>query len=82
MADEKRDIEHAAAIERLKAQAAAAGGRMVVHEAEGLSLDAREEFWGRVVAFETARTTNLLKELTAAGVALPEPDENSRTQYH
>jgi hypothetical protein len=55
MADENRDLEHAAVIERLKAQAAAAaGGRMVVHEGEGLSLDAREEFWGRVVAFETS----------------------------
>src|SRR5688572_21968808 len=62
-------------IERLKAQAAeAAGGRIVVYESDKMDADLREQFWRHVVDFETAETTNLVKELKAAGVDLPEPD--------
>jgi hypothetical protein len=62
-------------IERLKAQAAdAAGGRMVVYESDKVDSDLREQFWRHVVDFETAGTTNLVKELKAAGVDLPEPE--------
>src|SRR5687767_16023802 len=51
-------------IERLKAQAAAAaGGRMIVHESEGMDPSVREQFWQHVVDFETAETTDLVKKL-------------------
>jgi hypothetical protein len=62
-------------IERLKAQAAAAvDGRMVVHESEGMDASVREQFWRHVVEFETAGTTDLIKELKAVGVEVPDPD--------
>jgi hypothetical protein len=73
MANEEHERE--ARIERLKAQAAAAAdGRMVVDGTENLTPAMQEEFWREVVAFEPAGTTNLVKELTAIGVPLPEPD--------
>jgi hypothetical protein len=62
-------------IERLKAQAAApVGGRMVVRELEGMDPLLREQFWRHVGEFETAGTTDLVKELKAAGVDVPDPD--------
>ena len=64
--------EHDELIERLKAQAAAAAaGRMVVYESDGLTPDAQERFWRNVVNFETAATTDLAKKLNAIGVELP-----------
>lgn len=63
-------------IERLKAQAAAAAdGRMVAYESDGLTPDVQEQFWRNVVAFETAGSTALTKELNAIGVKLLEPDD-------
>jgi hypothetical protein len=74
---------HEEPIERLKAQAAAAAdGRMVVFESEGLTPDAREQFWRHVVDFETAATTNLARELIAIGVVLPEPDDLDDVALH
>lgn len=61
--------------EKLKAQAAAlSDGRMMTHEAEGMSPALREQFWQRVIEAETAPTTTLVKELLAIGVDLPEPE--------
>src|SRR5207247_5150013 len=63
-------------IERLKAQAAAAAdGRMVAYESDGLTPDLQEQFWRNVVAFETAGSTDVTKELDAIGVKLLEPDD-------
>ena len=67
--------EHDHLIERLKAQAAeAADGRMIAHESDGIDPSVREQFWRQVVEFETAGTTDLLTELKAAGVNVPDPD--------
>jgi len=76
--------EQEARIERLKAQAAdASGGRLVCSEsADGLDPDLREEFWRRVVEFENAGTTNLVKELTAIGVTLPAPETLDEGAVH
>src|SRR5689334_7751251 len=77
------DNEHDELIERLKAQAAAAAdGRMVAYESDGLTPDVREQFWRDVVAFETAGSTNLTKELNAIGVELPEPDDLDDVALH
>jgi hypothetical protein len=63
-------------IERLKAQAAAAAdGRMVAYESDGLTPDVQKQFWRNVGAFETAGRTDLTKELNAIGVKLFEPDD-------
>ena len=77
MSDDQDEI-----IERLKAQAAAAAGRMVVHESEAMDPAVREAFWRHVVAFETAGTTDLLKELKAVGVDVPDPDTLSDEALH
>jgi hypothetical protein len=70
-----RGNEHGELIEYLKAQAAAAiGGHMVACESAGLTPEVQEQFWWNVVAFETAGRTDLIKELQAIGVELPEPD--------
>lgn len=75
--------EHDELIERLTAEAAAAaGGRMVVHESDRLTPGAQEQFWRNVVAFETAGTTDLTQELTAIGVQLPEPDDLDDVALH
>jgi hypothetical protein len=42
-------------------------------ESPELSDRDREEFWRRVVEFETAPMTTLLTQLTRAGLELPEP---------
>jgi hypothetical protein len=72
-ADDRVSDQHER-IERLKAQAAAIDERMVVYESDSLTPDVREQFWRNVVELETAETTDLVKELTAIGVPLPEPD--------
>ena len=75
--------DHNEIIERLKAQAAAAAGcRMVVHESEGMDPPLRAEFWRQVVEFETAGTTDLVKELEAFGVDVPDPDSLNEEALH
>jgi hypothetical protein len=74
--------DHDEIIERLKAQAAAAGGRMIVHESEGMDASVREQFWRHVVEFETAGTTDLVKELKAAGVDIPDPHSLNDEALH
>jgi hypothetical protein len=70
-------------IECLKAQtAAAADGRMVAYESDGLTPDVQEQFWRTVVDVETAETTDLAKELNAIGVELPEPDDLDDVALH
>src|SRR4026208_2390931 len=67
--------DHAESTQRLQGQAAAAAdGRMVAHESANLSSELREQFWRHVVEFETAETSNLVKELKAAGLDLLDPD--------
>jgi hypothetical protein len=78
-----RGNEHDELIERLKAEAAAAAdGRMVVYESDRLTPDVQGQFWRNVVAFETAGTSNLTKELGAIGVELPEPDDLDDVALH
>lgn len=83
MTDDNRS-EQEARIERLKAQAAAASdGPMACWEsADALDPDLREEFWRGVVAFESAGTTDLVKELTAMGVPLPDPETLDDAALH
>jgi hypothetical protein len=70
-------------IERLKAQAAAAAdGRIVASESDGLMPGIQERFWRNVVDFETAETTDLAKELNAIDVELPEPDDLDDVALH
>src|SRR5205809_3714979 len=74
MGSRDSDSHHDELIERLQAEAAAAiDGPMVVYESDALTPQVQEQFWREVVAFENAGTTDLIKELTAIGVALPEP---------
>jgi hypothetical protein len=69
------DADREARIEALKHHAASlAGGPMVAHESDELPPDAREEFWRRVVEFETGETTDLTTELRRVGIELPEPE--------
>lgn len=75
MTPEDRGNEQDERIERLKAQTAAAvDGPMVAYESDSLTPAVQEQFWRNVVAFETAGTTDLVKELKAIGVELPDPD--------
>lgn len=75
MASDNGDDEREALIEALKAQASTLGGELMMsHEQEGLPAELREQFWRRVVDTETAPTTDLVKELAAFGVELPDPE--------
>lgn len=47
---------------------------MTAWESDTLSPEEREQFWRRVVEFETAPLTNHCQQLTDAGLDLPEPD--------
>src|SRR5713226_10690953 len=78
-----RGDEHDELIEHLKTRAAAAAaGRIVAYESDRLTPNVQEQFWRNVVAFETAGSTNLIKELNAIGVELPEPDNLDDVALH
>jgi hypothetical protein len=51
-----------------------AGGEMPAWESNTLSLKKREQFWRRIVEFETAPLTTNFQQLTDAGLELPEPE--------
>ena len=55
---------------------------MVVHESEAMPSELGERFWQTVVAAETAGTTDLITELKAIGVDLPEPDTLDDAALH
>jgi hypothetical protein len=62
-------------INELRQQAdQATGGEMTSWESDTLSPEQREQFWERVVEFESAASTNNFQQLTEAGLELPEPD--------
>jgi hypothetical protein len=83
MANNNRNTDDNELIERLKTQAAeAADGRMVVYESGDLRAREQERFWRQVVEFETGGTTDLWKELTAAGVDLPNPQSMDDETLH
>jgi hypothetical protein len=83
MVNNNRNTDDNELIERLKTQAAeAADGRMVVYESGDLTAREQERFWRQVVEFETGGTTDLWKELTAAGVDLPNPQSMDDETLH
>jgi hypothetical protein len=71
--DGRRDQENR--IEQLKQRAGeVVGGEMIAWESNRLSLKKREQFWRRVVEFETAPLTTNFQQLIDAGLELPEPE--------
>ena len=72
-ADDNRSQEDR--INGLKQQAEqAAGSEMTAWESDTLSAGQREQFWRRVVDYETAPTTNHFQQLTEAGLKLVDPE--------
>jgi hypothetical protein len=72
-ASDRRDQQDR--IEQLKQQAGeAAAGEVIAWESNRLTLEAREQFWRRVVEFETAPLTTDFQQLVDAGLELPEPE--------
>ena len=71
--DENSDQEDR--INELKLQAEqAATGQMITWESGIVSPEQSEQFWRRVVEYETAPSTTDFQRLTEAGLELPEPD--------
>jgi hypothetical protein len=53
---------------------AMADGKLLAWESEACPADEREQFWRRVVAFESGPFTTDFERLVKAGVELPNPD--------
>jgi hypothetical protein len=76
--DEEIPMDQKQRIELLKAEARRlSGGKMQSSCSDGLPDDLAEQFWKRVIAFETAPTTTEFVRLTADGVDLPQPEDVS-----
>lgn len=62
-------------IRELKQRAqSVAGGEMIAWESKTLSPDQTEQFWQRVVEYERSPSTDNFRQLTEAGVQLPDPE--------
>ena len=60
-------------IQQLKQRAGAAAAEMIAWESNRLSPEEREQFWRRVVEYESAPLTTNFQQLIDAGLDLPEP---------
>jgi hypothetical protein len=73
--DDERRVDQEARVRALKEEARRlAGGEVCAWESDALSLDAREQFWSHLLAWETAAWTTNFQQLVEAGVELPEPE--------
>jgi hypothetical protein len=73
--DDHEQIDREIHINELKRQAAAAaGGDLHAMESDSAPPEVVEQFWERVVAWETAPQTTHLEQLTKAGMELPAPE--------
>ena len=73
--DQIDDLDHEERIQKLKERARqAAGGQMTAWESDALSAQQKEDFWRRIVEFETAPIRSDAQRLTEAGIELPAPD--------
>ena len=73
--DQIDDLDQEERIQKLKEEARqAAGGKMTAWESDGLSGAQKEDFWRRIVEYETAPVMSDAQRLTEAGIDLPAPD--------
>jgi hypothetical protein len=71
----KKDDRREDRIAQLKARAERTSvGGMIAWESDTLSTELKEQFWQRVVDYESAPLTTHLQQLTDAGVELPDPN--------
>ncbi len=80
MDDEQADIDHEIRINELREAArAAAGGEMTAWENPDTPPGIAEQFWGNVLAYESAGETCHFNQLTEQGIDLPAPEELADT---
>ncbi len=72
--DHGRDDQEDRIDELRKRAEQASAGKMMTWESDALLPEEREQFWRRVVEYETAPSTTHLQQLAEAGLELPEPD--------